>query len=129
LSYRISFCHNGNVPITSKTVEILKKYRKEQLEKELLLGDKWEKTDKVFTGNFGGMMFPNTPLTIFNKIQKRYNLPKINFHGLRHTSVSLLINAGIQTQIVSKRIGHSSTSTTSDIYAHVFKSSEMVAKK
>jgi len=94
-----------------------------------LLGDKWEKTDKVFTGNFCGMMFPNTPLTIFNKIQKRYNLPKINFHGLRHTSVSLLINAGIQTQIVSKRIGHSSTSTTSDIYAHVFKSSEMFAKK
>lgn len=116
------------VPITSKTVNVLKEYKREQLEREILLGDKWEKTTKVFTSNFGGMMFPNTPSDIFTKICKKYKLDKLNFHGLRHTSVSLLINAGIPLQVISKRVGHSTTATTSNIYSHVFESSELSAK-
>ena len=40
------------LPITSKTVEVLKAYKKEQAEKELKMGNKWEKTNKVFTTNF-----------------------------------------------------------------------------
>lgn len=112
------------VPITLGTVEILKRYRTELKQKELLLGSKWEKTNKVFTGEFGGPMYPQTPSDIFRALLNKYNLPKIKFHELRHTSVSLLINAGIQTQLISKRVGHSSISTTSNIYAHIFNSSE-----
>lgn len=117
------------VPITFKTVEILKQYRREQLQKELKLGFEWEKTTKVFTTEKGGLMYPGTPSRILEGIIKKYNLPKITFHELRHTSVSLLINAGIQTQIVSKRVGHSSINTTSQIYAHIFESTEKEVSK
>lgn len=112
------------VPITIGTIEILKAYKKELIAKELKLGSKWEKTDKVFTGEFGGPMYPQTPSDIFRALLQKYNLPKIKFHELRHTSVSLLINAGIQTQLISKRVGHSSISTTANIYSHIFNSSE-----
>lgn len=117
-----------SVAITEKTVNVLKEYRKEQLQREILLGDKWEKTNKVFTNNFGGLMFPNTPSDILDKIIKKYGLEKLNFHGLRHTSVSLLINAGIPLSIISKRVGHSTTATTSNTYSHVFERSELSAR-
>ena len=56
-----------------------------------------------------------------------YMLPVINFHGLRHTSASILFNQGVDTITVSKRLGHARTSTTTDIYAHLLKNSDSAA--
>lgn len=61
------------------------------------------------------------------EVIKKYGLRHIPFHGLRHTSVSLLITNGVNTLVVSKRVGHSNVSTTQEIYAHLFKSVEQEA--
>lgn len=106
--------------ITKTTIEILKKYQKEQLEKQLQLGSKWNKTNRVFTTDFGGDIHPDTPTKILDKIIKKYNLKRITFHGLRHTNVSLMISKGIQTQIISRKVGHSSVQVTDRIYSHFF---------
>lgn len=106
--------------ISDKTINILRLYYKEQLENRLKLGSKWENSSRVFTNNFGGDMHPDTPSQILERIIKKYNLKRISFHGLRHTSISLQISSGIQAQIISKRAGHSSISTTHSIYSHFF---------
>ena len=62
---------------------------------------------------------------MLHNLLSKYKLPKIKFHELRHTSVSLLINAGVQTPIISKRVGHSMTSTTLNIYSHIFNSAQV----
>ena len=49
-----------------------------------------------------------------------YNLKKITFRGLRHTNVTLMIAKGIQTQIISRKVGHSSVQTTDRVYSHFF---------
>jgi len=54
-------------------------------------------------------------------------LPENNFHSIRHTSASILINQGVDTITVSKRLGHARTSTTTDIYAHLLKNSDSAA--
>ena len=46
---------------------------------------------------------------------------KIRFHDLRHTSATLLINAGVHETVVQKRLGHSNISTTLNIYNHVLR--------
>lgn len=84
-------------------------------------------TEKIFTKEFGGAMAPRTPSDIFERFLTKYEMPKITFHQIRHTSVSLLINGGVQTQGVSKRAGHSSVSTINNIYSHVFQSIETQA--
>lgn len=89
--------------ISNATINILKKYKKEQLEKQLLLGNKWQNSKRVFTTEYGKDMHPDTPSQIFQKIIKKYDLKRITFHGLRHTSISLMISQGIQTQIISKK--------------------------
>lgn len=44
----------------------------------------------------------------------------IRTHDLRHSHVSLLINAGFSALDIADRVGHESVSTTLDIYAHIF---------
>lgn len=106
--------------ISDKTINILKAYKTEQLENKLKLGNKWENSKRIFTTNLGGDMHPDTPSQILEKTIKKYELKKISFHGLRHTSISLQISSGIQSQIISKRAGHSSVTTTHSIYSHFF---------
>jgi integrase len=108
--------------IAPTTLEILKRLKIEQIEMRILLGSKWENSKRVFTTDYGADMHPNTPSAILGKILKRYDLEIINFHGLRHTSISLQIASGIQVQIISKIAGHSNLATTHDIYSHFFES-------
>ena len=108
--------------ISDKTINVLKQYQKEQLISKMKLGSKWENSNRIFTNNYGGDMHPDTPSQILEKIIKKYNLKRICFHGLRHTSISLQISSGIQAQIISKRAGHSNITTTHSIYSHFFDS-------
>lgn len=42
-----------------------------------------------------------------------------NFHALRHTHATMLIESGVQIKAISERLGHSSTRTTLETYVHV----------
>lgn len=106
--------------VSNTTMELLKKYKAEQMKKQIKLGCKWGNSKRVFTTEYGYDMHPNTPSKILNIIIKKYNLKRITFHGLRHTSASLLISEGVQHQIISRRLGHSSVNTTDSIYSHFF---------
>lgn len=111
---------NRTVYIAHTTIKVLKKYKLEQNKQKILLGDKWQNSTRVFTTEYGADMHPDTPSKILDKIIKKYNLKRITFHGLRHTSISLQISSGIQAQIISKRAGHSSISVTHNTYSHFF---------
>lgn len=53
------------------------------------------------------------------KAEERVGLPHLNFHCLRHTHASLLLQAGVDVKVVSERLGHSSVRITYDIYSHL----------
>ncbi|HAN10105.1 MAG TPA: site-specific integrase [Clostridiales bacterium] len=112
------------VTFTKVTADLLRQHRTETLELRLKLGSQWIESDKVFITDFGGKMHPDTPYKIFKKLIKKYILPDISFHALRHTSVSLLINSNVHIQLIAKRVGHSSPNVTQQIYAHIFEASE-----
>jgi integrase len=86
-------------------------------------------TDKgyLFTKDNGDMMFVDTISTWIIKFLKRKNLPLINFHGLRHTAASILIDSGVTLKTVSEILGHSRGSTTIDIYSHMLQGSDDAA--
>ncbi len=111
------------VMISETTINILKEYEKEQLRLRIKLGCKWKNSKRVFTTDYGGDMHPDTPSKIFSKIINKYNLKYINFHALRHTSISLQANSNIPIQLISKRAGHSNVTTTHKIYSHYFSDS------
>lgn len=106
--------------ISETTLKILKKYKKEQTKRRLKLGDKWGNSERVFTTDFGNDIHHDTPYQIFKKVIKKYGLKDIKFHALRHTNASLKIQEGIQPQIISKSLGHSSIDITHKYYSHFY---------
>lgn len=59
---------------------------------------------------------------IMAKHIKMAGVPYIKFHGLRHSTASLMINAGAIPLAVSKHLRHASTQQTLDIYSHLYPS-------
>lgn len=58
---------------------------------------------------------------IICKICEERKIKKIKLHGLRHSCVSMLFNAGFDLLDVSNYIGHSNPKTTLTTYAHMYK--------
>ena len=81
------------------------------------------------------MMNYSTPYHALQNTIKWYNqshpeneaLPLIPFHGLRHTSATLLIAGKQDVKTVSSRLGHAQTSTTMNIYAHALQEGDQRA--
>ena len=61
----------------------------------------------------------STPNKWLERHCKRCNIPVISIHGLRHTHASLLMFAGVSIASVSRRLGHSSITTTQKVYMHI----------
>lgn len=63
---------------------------------------------------------PNRFSREFDRALARHpDLARIRLHDLRHTWATLALQAGVPVKIVSERLGHSTTSITSDTYSHV----------
>ena len=67
----------------------------------------------------GEILHPNSPHKAFVKYIKMAGVPRINFHGLRHTFATTLLAHGVNPKIVQEMLGHASIKTTMDTYAHV----------
>lgn len=52
--------------------------------------------------------------------ESELGLPHIRVHDLRHSYVSVLINAGTPIATISKLVGHSSTEMTWKVYSHMY---------
>ncbi|MEP6814387.1 MAG: tyrosine-type recombinase/integrase [Marmoricola sp.] len=46
-------------------------------------------------------------------------LPRVTLRGLRHTHATLLLELGEHPKVVQERLGHSTITTTMNIYSHV----------
>jgi len=67
----------------------------------------------------GSLLRPNYVTEHFAWIIQKYGLRKIRFHDLRHTAASLLLANGVPLKQIQIWLGHSTFSTTADIYAHL----------
>lgn len=46
-------------------------------------------------------------------------LPRVTIKGLRHTHATLLLELGEHPKVVQEHLGHSTITTTMNIYSHV----------
>lgn len=61
-------------------------------------------------------MKPDYATRLFETLRKRAGLPKITLHGARHENASLWIAGGGDVTPLSKRLGHSTSRITADLY-------------
>jgi integrase len=72
----------------------------------------------VFRRDDGRPLDPDSVSQRFRRLMERTGLPPIRFHDLRHTFATLSLKAGIQTEVVSRILGHKHVATTQAIYQH-----------
>ena len=82
--------------------------------------------DYVLTEEDGMVMNPQTPTRQFSNFLKRHNIRHLKFHGLRHTSATMLLANGCDIKTVSSRLGHADIETTG-IYVHALQSTDRKA--
>ena len=61
---------------------------------------------------------PRTYRNYYNKLMSKLGIPKLKYHGLRHSFATRCIDAGCDYKTVSVLLGHSNISTTLNLYVH-----------
>lgn len=105
-------------------MDMLKEYKAEQDEQALKYGDKWVETDRLYTKWNGEPMQNGTPYFWLNEFCEKRSLPFYGIHSFRHLFASLLVNQGVDIVTVSGALGHSTVSTTSNIYCHMLQEAQ-----
>ena len=98
--------HNAerDIPISKEFANELKKYKTEPEHYLLSCSNKW--------------IEPRTYRRFFERISKKANIERINFHGLRHTFATNCIKLGIDYKTVSELLGHATVNITLNLYVH-----------
>ena len=101
--------------------DVLQEYKNWQDVERLKVGDRQIDNGRLFTGENGNPICPDSINGFLIRLIEENNLPHFTPHSLRHTNISLMIAAGVPLQNVCARAGHANMITTSKQYAHVIR--------
>lgn len=106
-------------PMLPIAKEIFTKAKRDEDNNRRLYGDSYIENDYVFKRENGQPYPPDYLTRHFGILLKRYGMPKIRFHDLRHSCASIMINSGANLKDVQGWLGHSDIQTTGNIYGHL----------
>jgi integrase len=108
------------ITLPSFTVEELHRLKRQQAEELLALGVR-QSGETLACARYDGEPMPPRSLTHeFAKVAGRVkDVPRVRFHDLRHSHATQLLSAGVHPKIAQERLGHSTITTTLDLYSHV----------
>ena len=107
------------IEISNKLINMLKKLKWQQKKNKNFYGEDYNhKDDLVFCFDDGSYIHPGRPGKILKRLLKGTGLEGYTLHQLRHTHATLMLENGVKDKVVAERLGHSTTRTTKDIYAH-----------
>lgn len=108
--------NNRTIYLNRPILNVLAEWRKQQAIQLLAKGA--QQSGFCFTCPDGTMLKPQAFTDYLQRFGRKYNLPGIHPHALRHTMATLSIANGADIVSVSKKLGHSTPSITLDVYSH-----------
>jgi integrase len=107
------------VALTETAVETLEHHRRRQNRERAAARARWHESGLVFTARNGKPLDPYSLAEIFDRFRTIAGLPHFRLHDLRHTTATLLGEAGTELHITSSVLGHAHLNTTADIYSEI----------
>jgi integrase len=108
------------ITLPAFAAEELRRWKVVQAEELLQLGIRLDGNSLACARADGEPMQPRSLTHEFTVLlARREELPRVRFHDLRHTHATQLLLAGVHPKIAQERLGHSTVSTTLDLYSHV----------
>ena len=100
-------------------MSLLRTHKARQAEEKLTAGGAYEDGGYLLADEIGRPYHPDTISKWFNDRVRASRLPRLTFHGTRHTAASLILADGVPVKVVQEMLGHSSPTITLSLYAHV----------
>lgn len=120
---------NGEIPGTPLTTK--NSYRRVSISPQAIevLKAQTAKSNEeyVFPSPSGGPISPGSVNNMLKRVLERAGIPKVRFHDLRHTRISILLSHGVSVIDAAKRAGHKQPTTTANIYSHVLAKADQKA--
>ena len=107
------------IDLDDGTVAVLRAHMGKQLLSRMELEGAYEDNGLVFPGPLGAPLKPMALTRAFQSFAKRLGLERAKLHDLRHFHASVMLQSGQSLLLVSKRLGHTSISTTGNVYGHL----------
>lgn len=131
----VSKCRTKNkssfrsLPLIPAVEQALLKAQKRQRQQMKLCGNSYckEYKDYICVDDMGHLVTPDYVTRVFREMLLKNGFRPIRYHDLRHSCASLLIKNKVMMKEVQMWLGHSSFSTTANIYAHIDVDSKMEA--
>jgi integrase len=108
------------ITLPAFAIDELRRLKRQQAEELLTLGIRQDGATLVCARADGEPMQPRSLTHGFTHLMVRIkDLPRVRFHDLRHSHATQLLLAGVHPKIAQERLGHSTITTTLDLYSHV----------
>lgn len=114
------------LPIVEPFEKLLLELRTAQEENRRICGRSYctDYLEFVYVDELGQRIKPGYITMAFQKLLQKNGLKRIRFHDLRHSCASLLYAHGVSLKDIQEWLGHSTISTTANIYTHLDYSSK-----
>ena len=108
------------LPLLPEIKVLLKKKQQRIIDNIIKAGSKYNNdyVDYVCVDDNGNRLKAHTLYINFTKLLKKYNMPHIRFHDLRHSCASMLVASKMPIKTIQEWLGHSNYKTTANIYSH-----------
>lgn len=106
------------IPLPLEAKKVLSKVYAMKAEEKLLAGPGYQDNQFIFSNPVGGPISHKMPTRHLEKICEELKIPRITFHGLRHTYATRLFEEDVPIKTVQALLGHSDIKTTLNIYVH-----------
>lgn len=106
------------IPLGQTIVQILKKHRTWIKKNKLKYGAHYTDSDHVCVKECGSIITPSVIKYNTRKLKEKINI-EFNFHSLRHTHATMLMENGAKVKDIQARLGHSRSAITIDTYSHL----------
>ena len=116
------------IPFIEETL-LAEKARQEEMMALLRGGYSRKYLDYVCVDALGRLLPPSYLSSHFPYILRDLGIKRIRFHDLRHSCASLMLANGVPMKMIQDWLGHSSMSTTANIYSHVDSVSKLASAK
>lgn len=108
-------------PLLPEVKELLLRLKAQQQDNRLLFGSEYEESAYIFVWPDGHLYRPDYITRSFKKVLAYHGLPDMRFHDIRHSTASILYDAGWELKDIQEWLGHSDIETTGNIYTHISK--------
>lgn len=102
--------------LDGQTVEVLRRWRRQQVAERLAAGPVWGDGEWVFTNELGNRPRPETVTKAIHRLARVAGLPEVKLHSLRHLRVHVLIATGEDIAVIAKMMGHATSRVTEAVY-------------